>query len=232
MPNAIVSHADWLAARLDLLAAEKAFTHEREALAARRRALPWERVEKDYVFEGPQGQLSLADLFGETSQLVVYHFMMGPDWQEGCRSCSFWADNFNGIPIHLAHRDIAFTAISRAPIAAIEAYRQRLGWSFPWVSSLESDFNFDYQASTRPPAVTTGRVYYNYAERDFGSSEMPGISVFARGADGAIFHTYSTYGRGLDIVNGAYHFMDLTPKGRDEAGLSFPQAWVRRHDQY
>jgi predicted dithiol-disulfide oxidoreductase (DUF899 family) len=230
--NKVVSHEEWLAARSELLAAEKEFTHQREALTRRRRALPWEHVAKPYSFVGPAGVLSLADLFDGRSQLVVYHFMFGPDWEEGCKSCSFWADNFNGVAIHLNHRDVTLAAVSRAPMAKIAAYKSRMGWSFPWVSSEGNDFNFDYHVSFTPEEQETGRAYYNYAPRAIDVSDEQGISVFAKNAGGEVFHTYSCYGRGIDMVNSAYQFLDLVPKGRDEDGFSFPMAWVRRHDQY
>jgi len=233
MPNhRVVSHEEWLVARQAHLAKEKAFTRLRDELSAERRALPWERVDKAYVFEGPHGQQSLADLFGDQHQLIVYHFMFGPHWDEGCPSCSFWADNFNGIGVHLHHRDTALVAISRAPVERLEAYRQRMGWTFPWYSSLHSDFNFDYQVSFSPDPATQGEYIYNYRQGEFGGEESPGISVFYRDEDGVIYHTYSAYARGLDMLNGAYHFLDLTPQGRDEAGLPWPMAWLRRHDQY
>jgi predicted dithiol-disulfide oxidoreductase (DUF899 family) len=228
----VVSHEEWLVARQAHLAKEKAFTRLRDELSAERRALPWERVDKAYVFEGPHGQQSLADLFGDQHQLLVYHFMFGPHWDEGCPSCSFWADNFNGIGVHLHHRDTALVAISRAPVERLEAYRQRMGWTFPWYSSLQSDFNFDYQVSFSPDPAKQGAYIYNYRQGEFGGEESPGISVFYRDEDGAIYHTYSTYARGLDMLNGAYHFLDLTPQGRDEAGLPWPMAWLRWHDQY
>lgn len=232
MRNQVVSHEDWLKARLELLAAEKAFTRQREALTRRRMAMPWERVEKAYRFEGPDGGLTLEDLFAGRSQLLVYHFMLGPDWQEGCKSCSFWADNFNGIPVHLGQRDVTFTAVSRAPLEKIESYRRRMGWSFPWVSSGGSDFNFDYQASATPEELAAGRAYYNFAICSNTVSEMVGVSVFYRSGPGEVYHTYSCYARGVEMVNGAYHFLDLVPKGRDEDGLRYPMEWVRRHDQY
>jgi predicted dithiol-disulfide oxidoreductase (DUF899 family) len=232
MRNQVVSHEDWLKARQELLTAEKDLTRQREALTRRRMAMPWERVEKAYAFEGASGRLTLEDLFEGRSQLLVYHFMLGPDWEEGCKSCSFWADNFNGIPIHLAHRDVTFTAISRAPLEKIDAYRGRMGWSFPWVSSYGSDFNFDYQASATPEEIAAGRAYYNFEIRQNGVSEMVGVSVFYRSGPGEVYHTYSCYGRGVEMVNGAYHYLDLVPKGRDEDGFRFPMEWVRRHDQY
>lgn len=232
MRNQVVSHEDWLKARPELLAAEKVFTRQREALTRRRMAMPWERVEKAYRFEGPDGGLTLEDLFAGRSQLLVYHFMLGPDWQEGCKSCSFWADNFNGIPVHLGQRDVTFTAVSRAPLEKIESYRRRMGWSFPWVSSGGSDFNFDYQASATPEELAAGRAYYNFAICSNTVSEMVGVSVFYRSGPGEVYHTYSCYARGVEMVNGAYHFLDLVPKGRDEDGLRYPMEWVRRHDQY
>lgn len=232
MQNRIVSREEWLKARLELLAAEKEFTSQRDALTRRRMAMPWARVEKPYQFEGPKGALSLADLFDGRSQLIVYHFMLAPDWEEGCTSCSFWADNFDGIPVHLKHRDVTFTAISRAPLARIEAYKKRMGWHFPWVSSYASDFNFDYHVSFTPEQVAEGKAYYNYALQPNSESEQVGISVFFRNESGELFHTYSCYARGVDMLNGAYHYLDLVPKGRDEDGFSFSMAWLRRHDQY
>jgi len=230
--NKVVSHEQWLKARVELLAAEKEFTRQRDALTHRRMAMPLERVEKSYQFEGPKGALSLADLFDGRSQLIVYHFMFGPDWEEGCKSCSFWADNFNGIPIHLNHRDVTSTAVSRAPLAKINAYKKRMGWSFPWVSSYGSDFNFDYHVSFTPEQIAEGKAYYNYEVRPNTFSDEVGISVFYKNERSEMFHTYSCYSRGADMLKGAYHYLDLAPKGRDEAGLKFPMEWVRRHDQY
>jgi predicted dithiol-disulfide oxidoreductase (DUF899 family) len=230
--HVIVSHEEWLAARRKLLEEEKSFTRQRDALSARRREMPWERVEKDYWFEGPKGRLSLADLFDGRSQLVIYHFMLGPEWENGCKSCSFFADNFDGIDVHLAHRDVTFLAVSRAPFAKIEAFKKRMGWSFAWVSSFGSDFNYDFQASFAPTDLAKSDVFYNFKLQKMSSDEMPGISVFARDAKGAVFHTYSCYQRGLDMLNGAYHFLDLTPKGRDEDDLQFSMSWVRHHDRY
>lgn len=232
MKNPVVSHDEWLKARLELLAAEKEFTRQHDALTQRRMALPWERVEKSYQFEGTHGTLSLADLFDGRSQLIVYHFMLAPDWEEGCKSCSFWADNFNGIPIHLNQRDVTFTAVSRAPLAKIIDYKERMDWSFPWVSSYGSDFNFDYRVSFTPEEIAEGKAYYNYAVRPNTSSEKEGVSVFYKNEKGEIFHTYSCYARGIDILNGAYQFLDLVPKGRDEDNFKYPMEWVRRHDQY
>jgi predicted dithiol-disulfide oxidoreductase (DUF899 family) len=232
MQNQVVSHEQWLQARLDLLAAEKELTRQRDALTRRRMAMPWEQVEKPYCFEGPNGPLSLADLFERRSQLIVYHFMFGLDWEAGCKSCSFWVDNFDGIPIHLNHRGVAFTAISRAPLAKIDAYKKRMGWSFPWVSSHGSDFNFDYHVSFTPEELAASEAYYNYAVRPITASDEQGISVFCKNERGEVFHTYSCHGRGIEMVNGAYHFLDLEPKGRDEDGFSLAMTWVRRRDQY
>jgi predicted dithiol-disulfide oxidoreductase (DUF899 family) len=201
-------------------------------LSAQRRELPWERVDKPYSFEGPHGRETLADQFAGRSQLVVYHFMLGPDWEAGCKGCSFWADNFNGIDVHLAHRDVTMLAISSAPLARINAFRQRMGWSFKWISSAGCDFNKDYQVSSTPDELEKGDAYYNYAWTKSSATERPGISVFYRNADGEVFHTYSTYSRGLDMMNCAYHYLDLVPKGRDEAGLGHNMEWVRLHDSY
>jgi predicted dithiol-disulfide oxidoreductase (DUF899 family) len=228
----VVPHEEWIAARKKLLAAEKEFTRLRDELSQQRRDLPWERVDKEYVFETLNGKRTLAQLFDGRHQLIVQHFMLGPDWEEGCKSCSFWADNFNGTDIHLQHRDVTFLAVSSAPLAKIEAYRKRMGWTFKWVSSFGSDFNFDYHVSFRPQDLAKGEVVYNYARLQTSMSEFPGISVFYRDADDAVFHTYSCYARGLDMLNGAYHYLDLVPKGRDEAGLPFTMSWVRHHDRY
>ena len=225
------SREDWLVARKAHLAAEKEFTRARDALSAARRALPWVKVDKAYAFDGPDGRETLAALFGPRRQLIVYHFMLGPTWEEGCKSCSFWADNFDGIDVHLAHRDTALVLISRAPLAQIEAYRRRMGWRTKWVSSHGSDFNFDYGVSFTPEQVARKEFDYNFARRDRGMDELPGISVFAKDAAGTVHHTYSCYARGLDMLNGAYHLLDLTPRGRDESG-PHKMAWVRRRDQY
>jgi predicted dithiol-disulfide oxidoreductase (DUF899 family) len=228
----VVSHDEWLAARKQLLAKEKEFTRLRDQLSEERRELPWESVDKNYVFDGPGGKETLAQLFEGRSQLVVYHFMFDPDWDAGCPHCSFWADNFNGIPVHLNHRDVTMVAISRAPQAKLEAYRKRMGWSFKWLSSFGSDFNYDYYVSFTPEEVAKEQSYYNYRLNKPPASEMVGISVFHKDGDGTIFHTYSCYSRGVDMLNGAYHYLDLVPKGRYEAGHSNPQFWVRRHDEY
>jgi predicted dithiol-disulfide oxidoreductase (DUF899 family) len=228
----VVSHEEWLSARVAFLAREKEFTRLRDELSRQRRELPWERVEKSYVFDGPDGEETLADLFEGRSQLVVYHFMFPPEWDEGCPHCSFWADNFDGIPVHLNHRDVTFVAISRAPLARIEAFKARMGWDFKWVSSGRTDFNFDYQASFQPEELRSGTAYFNYERTDPGLPDREGASVFYRDAGGAVFHTYSCHARGIDMLNAAYHYLDLVPKGRDEEGLEFTQAWVRHHDRY
>ena len=228
----IVSREHWLAARKSLLAREKEFTRQRDALNAERRALPWVRIDKDYRFQTVDGERTLADLFDGRGQLVVYHFMFGPDWREGCVSCSLMADGFDGIDSHLAQRDCAFVVVSRAPVAALAAFRERMGWGFRWVSSLGSDFNRDFGVTFTAEEVAGGEVDYNYKRQGFPLEEAPGLSVFARDEDGALFHTYSTYGRGLDMLIGAYNFLDLVPKGRDEDALPWPMAWVRLHDSY
>lgn len=228
----VVSPKEFLAARTDLLKKEKEFTRLRDEIARQRRELPWERVEKNYVFDGPNGNATLRDLFKDRSQLIVYHFMLGPGWAEGCRSCSFLGDHFDGALVHLAARDIRLVAISRAPFSEIAAFKQRMGWNFPWFSSNASDFNFDYQVSLSKEEVGKSEIYYNYKMQKFGSEERPGASVFSKDHVGNIFHTYSTYGRGLDIFLGAYNWMDITPKGRNEEGLNFSMAWVRHHDKY
>ena len=230
--HTVVSREAWLEARKAHLEKEKAFTKMRDELSAERRALPWVKVEKEYIFDGPNGKESLSDLFNGRSQLLVYHFMYGPEWTEGCPSCSFWADNYNDVVIHLAHRDITLLAISRTGLENIEGYKERMGWGFKWVSSLGNDFNYDYHVSASEADSAANSMFYNFAQQSFASEEMPGISVFYKNEAGEIFHTYSTYARGLDMLNGAYHLMDLAPKGRDEAGLPWSMAWLRRHDQY
>ncbi len=229
MTHQIVSRQEWLEARKAFLEKEKAFTKAREDLARERRELPWVRIDKVYSFEGIEGPLTLADLFGKHDQLIVQHFMFGPDWHEGCPSCSFWADNFNGIDGHLAQRDTSFVLVSRAPLAKLEAYRKRMGWTLRWVSSLGNDFNFDYGVSFKPGEQD---IKYNFETIKPHGEESPGLSAFRRGDDGAIYHTYSTYARGLDVLNGTYQLLDITSKGRDESGLPYPMAWVKRHDRY
>jgi predicted dithiol-disulfide oxidoreductase (DUF899 family) len=234
----VVSHDEWVAARKKHLAKEKEFTHLRDQLSRERRELPWELVEKDYTFEGERGRVSLHDVFGGRSQLVVYHAMFNPDtagpdtpWtaDAACFACSWWMDNFNGITVHVNHRDMTMAAVSLAPYPAIAAYKKRMGWSFPWYSSGGSDFNFDYHVSFTPDELKAGNVEYNYRMISRSeSSEMPGISVFLNDG-GKIYHTYSTYERGLDMLNVAYHYMDLVPKGRDEGEGTH---WLRRRDEY
>jgi predicted dithiol-disulfide oxidoreductase (DUF899 family) len=228
----VVSHEEWLAARIALLAKEKEFTRQREELAQLRRALPWEKVEKQYVFDGLGGKETLADLFGKHSQLVVYHFMFGPEDSEGCLHCSFWADSFNGASMHLPHRDVSFVAISRAPLEKIKPFKERMGWSFKWLSSFHSDFNFDYHVSFPPEEAHNRTAFYNYVRTDPGPLDREGISVFYKDESGALFHTYSCFARGIDMMNATYQYLDLVPKGRDEQDLPDPQAWVRHHDRY
>lgn len=228
----IVSRAEWTVARKQLLAREKQFTRDRDRLSEERRALPWVEVTEHYAFDRARGTATLAELFDGRSQLVVYHFMFAPDWNAGCKSCSFWADNFNGIVEHLAHRDVTMIAISRAPLAKLTAFARRMGWTFEWVSSAGNDFNRDYGVSFSPEQIASGTVAYNYTDQRARGSELPGISVFYKDGDGRVFHTYSCYARGLDMMNGAYHYLDLVPRGRDEAGLSSPNAWLRLRDEY
>lgn len=228
----VVSGAEWLVARKDLLTREKEFTRQRDALSAARRQLPMVKVEKDYVFEGPNGKQTLADLFDGRSQLIVYHFMLGPGWGEGCKSCSYLADHFDGANWHLPHRDVMFAVVSRAPFPEIKAYQKRLGWRFKWVSSHGNEFNFDYHVSFTAEDEKKNKAYYNYAESEYINDELPGLSVFYKDEKGDVYHTYSTYGRGLDILVGAYNFLDLVPKGRDEDHLDSTMEWVRRHDEY
>jgi predicted dithiol-disulfide oxidoreductase (DUF899 family) len=227
----IVSRADWLVARKVLLAREKEFTRGRDALSAARRKLPMVKIEQQYVFDGANGKETLADLFERRSQLIVYHFMFGPDWEEGCKSCSFLADHFDGAIVHLAHHDVTFVLVSRAPLPQIEAFKKRMGWRFKWVSSCGNDFNFDYHVSFTKDEEAKGKVYYNYEMAEFLSDELPGLSVFYKNEDGDIFHSYSCYARGLDILVGTYNFLDLVPKGRDEDPAS-TMSWVRHHDRY
>ncbi len=228
----VVSDREWIAARKELLRKEKEFTRQRDQLSRLRRELPWIKVQKDYVFESPKGKETLADLFGSKSQLVVYHFMFGPGWEEGCPSCSLLADHFDGSTVHLANRDVSLVVVSRAPLAQIEAFKKRMGWRFKWVSSFGNDFNRDYGVSFTKEEMAQHKVHYNYEIQEFPREEAPGASVFYKDESGGVFHTYSTYGRGLDILVGAYNFLDLAPKGRDEDGLEFTMSWVRHHDRY
>ena len=228
--NVARSKDEWLAARKKLLAKEKELTHLRDALSAERRAVPWLRVEKQYLFDTPAGRKSLADLFEGRSQLAMYHFMFAPEWDEGCKSCSFWAESFDHIPIHLAHRDVTFLAVSRAPLEKLQVYARRFGWTFPWVSSAPSDFNYDFNVSFRPEELESRKASYNYEPAQYLRSDLPGVSVFARDRGGAVFHTYSSYARGIDALNVAYQYLDLVPKGRDESGEAMN--WLRRRDEY
>jgi len=229
-PHNVVSREQWLEARQALLKEEKDFTHRREELAAQRRALPWVRVEKDYSFEGPAGKRSLVELFDGKSQLIVYHFMFGPEKSAGCVGCSFWADAFDGMLPHLTQRDVNLVAISRSPLPKLGAFAERMRWHFPWYTS-QDDFSFDYGVAFSETQAANGATY-NYGSRKASAGEMPGISVFIRDEQGHIFHTYSCYSRGIDMMNPTYQYLDLLPKGRDETGLSHPMAWVRHHDAY
>jgi predicted dithiol-disulfide oxidoreductase (DUF899 family) len=226
----IVAEDQWIAARKKLLAKEKKFTRLRDELSRQRRELPWERVDKEYVFEGPNGKETLPQLFDGRSQLIVYHFMFAPDWDAGCPHCSRWADNFNGIVVHLNQRDVTMVAMSRAPYPKLAAYRERMGWSFKWVSSFGSDFNFDFNVSFTPEEMKKKKAFYNFKLQNPDASEREGVSVFAKDAKGRVFRTYSTFARGIEALNLDYRFLDVVPKGRDEGGRG--PFWVRRHDEY
>ena len=229
----VVSEKEWLEARLALLAKEKAFDKQRDELTRARQEMPWVKVDTNYIFDGPTGKESLSDLFGECNQLIVYHFMYAPSWgDEPCKSCSFWADNFNGITEHLKARDVSFVLISKATYPQIEAYKRRMGWSLTWLSSHDNTFNRDYHVSFTPEEMAKENGYYNYKHQRTPAEELPGISVFAKDEKGALYHTYSSYGRGTDMINGAYHLLDRVPKGRDEDGLPWNQAWIQRRDEY
>ena len=230
MQHTIVSQDQWLAARKALLVQEKEFSKARDQLSAARRALPWIKVDKTYAFDGPNGKQTLSDLFDGRSQLVVYHFMFGPDWNAGCPHCSHWADNFNGVIVHLNQRDVTMIAVSRARLAKLDGYRKRMGWTFKWVSSLESDFNFDFNVSFTPEEVAAKNAVLNFKRQDPKVSEREGVSVFFKDETGAVFHTYSTYERGIDMLSTDYNYLDLVPKGRDEGDRG--PFWVRRHDEY
>ncbi len=230
--HAVVTHDEWIAARKQLLVRERELTHLRDRIASDRRNLPWERVDKNYLFDTPEGPRALSALFGKHRQLIVQHFMFAPDWEQGCKSCSYMADHTDGMTVHLAQRDIAFVAISRAPIATIERFRQRMGWHFNWVSSHDTDFNYDYGVSFLPEQHATGKVHYNYCDQYFPDVEAPGISVFYKDDDNNIFHTYSTYSRGVEVMMGAYSLIDLTPIGRNERDVPDKMQWVRHHDRY
>jgi len=228
----VVTPDRWLEQRRALLAREKELTHLRDQIASERRALPWVRIDKPYVFDAPEGRRSLAELFGGRRQLVVQHFMFAPGWEAGCKSCSFMADHVDGAKLHLAQRDVTFVAVSRAPLADIERFRQRMGWQFPWVSSHGTDFNHDFGVSFTAEERAKGEVFYNFGWQPFPLEEAPGLSAFYRGDDGTVFHTYSTYGRGVELMMGTYDFLDIAPKGRDEDGLAYTMEWVRHHDRY
>jgi predicted dithiol-disulfide oxidoreductase (DUF899 family) len=227
----LATRDEWLKARMAHLADEKEFTRRRDELARQRRELPWEKVDRNYVFEGPNGTQTLAGLFAGRSQLIVYHFMLGPGWEEGCKCCSFLSDHFDATQVHLAHRDVAFVAVSRAPMPRIQAFQNRMGWRFPWVSAFGNSFNRDYGVHFTKEELAA-EVNYNYGKIRFGSEEAPGLSIFYKDEAGEIFHTYSAYGRGLDPMIGTYQLLDLVPKGRDEEGLAFSMSWVRHHDRY
>ena len=227
----VVSPKEWLAARKRLLFKEKKFSKLRDQLNRQRRELPWVKVDKEYVFDGPDGSETLAELFGGKSQLIVYHFMFGPGWQEGCPHCSFWADHYDSVNIHLGQRDTTLVVISRAPLKEIEPFRKRMGWRFKWLSSNRNDFNFDFHVSFTPEEIKGGRLYYNYAPLAMDIDEREGVSAFYRDKKGDIYHTYSAYARGIDLLNTTYNFLDLTAKGRDE-NPERPQDWVRHHDKY
>lgn len=230
----VVSKDRWLAQRKALLAREKELTRLRDQVADERRALPWTRIEKNYTFDAPEGRRTLAELFEGRGQLLVQHFMFGPGWEQGCPSCSFMADHISGMEVHLAHRDVTLLVVSRAPLAEIEGFRRRMGWRFKWVSAHDNDFNYDFAVSFKPKewAEGKGEVYYNYNVRPFPAQEAPGISVFSKNDAGDVFHTYSTYERGVEAMMGTYNLLDLTPKGRDEHNRVYPMDWVRHHDRY
>ena len=228
----IVSHKEWVAARKDFLRQEKEFTRQREELSQLRRDLPWEKVEKNYLFNGADGEESLADLFDGRSQLIVYHFMFDPDWNEGCKSCSLLADHYEPSIVHLKNRDVTMVTVSRAPLEKLQAFQKRMGWGFKWVSSSGNDFNHDYHVTFTPEEMDSSNAYYNYESGPFGVAEAPGISVFRKGKNGDIFHTYSSYARGLDMFLGVYHLLDIVPEGRDESELVYGMEWVRHHDRY
>ena len=230
--HAVVSRDQWVAARRRLLQKEKEFLRLRDQLSSERRELPWARVDKKYVFDGPAGKETLEDLFAGRDQLIVYHFMFAPEWEAGCRGCAFWADNFNGVVPHLHQRDVTLAAVSRAPLAKLQAFAARMGWTFKWVSAANTDFNYDYQVSFRPEDLAHGTAVYNYQRYDESMTDKPGFSVFSKDGAGNIFHTYSTYARGLDPMNVAFQLLDLVPKGRDEAGLPHPMSWVKLRDLY
>jgi predicted dithiol-disulfide oxidoreductase (DUF899 family) len=228
----VVSDARWIDARRLLLVREKELTRLHDQIASERRAMPWRRISKDYVFDSRDGRRSLAELFGSRGQLMVQHFMFGPGWEQGCPSCSFMADHTDGMTLHLAHRDVAFVAMSRAPLPDILRFRERMGWKFDWVSSYGTDFNHDFGVSFTPQELATGAVEYNYRKGDFPAEEAPGISVFCKDDAGQVFHTYSTFGRGVEVMMGTYALLDLVPRGRAERDVPYKMEWVRHHDRY
>jgi predicted dithiol-disulfide oxidoreductase (DUF899 family) len=227
----VVSQEEWLAARKALLSEEKKFSRLRDQLTQQRQNLPWVKIDKEYAFEGPDGEETLADLFDGKSQLIVYHFMFAPDDDEGCAHCSFWADHFDSVNLHLPHRDTAFVSISRAPLKKLQAFKKRMGWDFKWLSSGKNDFNYDFHVSFTPEQIRAGDVFYNYVKSDMDMEDLPGVSTFYKNKDGDVFHTYSAYSRGIDLMNTTYNFLDLTAKGRNE-NPERPQEWVRYHDRY
>jgi predicted dithiol-disulfide oxidoreductase (DUF899 family) len=231
--HAIVNSDQWLEARKDLLRKEKEFSRLRDELTQQRRDLPWERVEKEYTFDGPDGKETLGDLFGDCSQLVIYHFMFGPDWPDGCKICSMLGDHYDPLVVHLAHRDVTLVTVSRAPLGMLDAFKKRMGWSFRWVSSVDSEFNWDYHVTFTQEELDSGQAYYNYQKpAKFPVTESPGISSFYKDTSGNIFHTYSSFGRGLENFLGIYNFLDIVPEGRNESELPYPMAWVRHKDRY
>ena len=233
MHNRIVTREDWLGARKAHLANEKEFTRMRDQLSAERRELPWVKIEKQYVFESPRGKETLADLFDGRSQLIVKHFMLGPGWKEGCVGCSFEVDHIEGALVHLEHHDVTYVVVARAPVPEIENFKKRMGWRFKWVSSYGSDFNYDFHVSFKPDEIERREVYYNYEMRKVGVEELSGRSVFYKDANGDVFHTYSSYARGGDLMLGTYNILDLMPKGRNETGPNHNLTdWVRHHDRY
>ena len=231
-PHQVVSRQQWIEARKAFMAREKELTRAREAVSEQRRNLPWVKIDKNYVFDGSSGKVTLGELFKGRPQLVVQHVMFKPEWEAACKSCSFWADGFERMVPHLAARDTAMVAISLAPVEKLEAFKLRMGWTFDWFSSGGNDFNYDYGVSFTPEQIKAGEAKYNYGTTPLYGPELPGISVFYRDEAGNIFHTYSTYARGLDMMNAAYHYLDLTPLGRHEEGLPYPMDWVRLRDQY
>lgn len=228
----VVTKDAWIEERKALLLAEKAHSRQRDELSRKRRELPWVKLDKSYTFEGPQGKETLADLFDGRRQLLVYHFMFDPGWEAGCKSCSYLTDHYQLAVDHLVQRDVTLVAVSRAPLAKLEAFKKRMGWRHKWVSSHDSDFNFDFNVSFDADDLANGKVYYNFGTGTFPSTEAPGLSVFYKDDDGAIYHTYSTYARGLDIFMGTYNFLDMVPNGRGEDNDPYPMAWVRLRDQY